>query len=480
MDELLTLSGTRLAEMIRKGEATSLEVVEAHIARIRKVNPSINAMVKDRFDPARAEADKADELRRTTAAEKLPPFHGVPCTIKECFTFTGMPTTSGLVSRRGNIASEDATGVRRLRAAGAIPLGVTNVPELCMWMETYNNIYGRTKNPYDRRRIAGGSSGGEGAVIGAGGSPFGLGSDIGGSIRMPAFFNGVFGHKPTGGMVPNTGHFPLPGEGAFRYLCTGPLARRAEDLMPLVRILAGPDGRDPSCTQPVLRDPSGVRMSDVTVLVVEDNGAVRVSKDLREAQRRCADALAERGAQVKKTKIEGLEKSFWIWGSMLSSAGGPTYSELLGNGRPIRPLVHLMKWCISRSPHTLPSIVLALLEKLPKYTPSRSKKFVDRGRALKDELIGLIGPSGVMLYPPYSRPAPFHNRPLLKPFDWVYTAILNVMEFPVTQVPLGLNEEGVPLGVQVAAVPGNDHLTIAVALELERIFGGWVPPRTPE
>ena len=217
---------------------TSRAVVEAHIARIEAVNPTINAVVAKRYDDARAEADAAD-ARMAAAARPDEALRcrylGVPCTIKECFALTGMPQSSGLVARKGVVASDDATTVARMRAAGAIPLGVTNVSELCMWYESNNRVYGRTNNPYDPSRIVGGSSGGEGAIIGAGGSPFGLGSDVGGSIRMPAFFNGVFGHKPTGGLVPGSGQYPeAHGEGA-RIVATGPLARRAADLWPLVK-----------------------------------------------------------------------------------------------------------------------------------------------------------------------------------------------------------------------------------------------------
>ena len=476
MNTLLTLSGTRLAEMIRHREVTSLEVVEVHIDHIQRVNPLLNAVVKDRFDQAVREAKAADQLSGSSGAEALPVFHGVPCTIKECFSLEGMPNTSGLMSRKGIFAREDATAVARLRKAGAIPLGVTNISELCMWMESNNRVYGRTHNPYNPKRIVGGSSGGEGAIIGAGGSPFGLGSDIGGSIRGPAFFNGVFGHKPTGGMVPGTGQFPIAENEALRYLATGPLARRAEDLMPLLRILAGPDGKDTGCTPFEIADPAQVAIKDLTVVDVEDNGVLKVSKDLRAAQRRCADELSRRGAHIKRVRIEGLKHSFDIWSSMLTAAKGTPFGTLLGEGKPINPGSELLRLLLRRSPHTLPAIALALLEKLPKLTTGRTRRFVEVGHALRNELVELIGPKGVMLYPPYVSAAPPHNKPLLPPFNWVYTAIINVMELPSTQVPLGLNDEGLPLGVQVIGVHGNDHLTIAVAMELEKAFGGWVPP----
>ena len=154
-----------------------------------------------------------------------------------------MPNCAGLVALRDRRAETNAPAVQRLIDAGFIPLGVTNTSEMTMWIESVNRVYGRTRNAYDPHRTAGGSSGGEGAAVGSGGSPVGLGSDIGGSIRVPAFFNGVFGHKPSPGLVPNTGQYPsTAGEAAFM-LTIGPLARHAEDLMPVTRIIAGPDGR---------------------------------------------------------------------------------------------------------------------------------------------------------------------------------------------------------------------------------------------
>jgi Asp-tRNA(Asn)/Glu-tRNA(Gln) amidotransferase A subunit family amidase len=204
-------SASDLARAIRAGEVSSREVVQAHVARLRDVQPRLNAVAAERFEAALAEAEAADN--RVAAAdehEALPPLLGVPCTIKESIALAGMPNCAGLLSRREHRAVETAPAVRRLLEAGAIPLAVTNTPELCLWIESHNFVYGRTRNAYDPRRVAGGSSGGEGAAVGAGGSPLGLGSDIGGSIRLPAFFNGVFGHKCSAWMVPNTGHSRPP------------------------------------------------------------------------------------------------------------------------------------------------------------------------------------------------------------------------------------------------------------------------------
>ncbi len=476
MKEILTLSGTELARRIRNREISSLDAVDAHVEQIRRVNPVLNAVVCDRFVHARAEARRADEILAAGALDEPPLFFGVPCTVKESFALEGMPQTAGLVARRSYRATSDATVVERMRSAGAIPLGVTNISELCMWMESDNRVYGRTSNPYDPRRIVGGSSGGEAAIIAAGGSPFGVGSDVGGSIRMPAFFCGVFGHKPSGGLVPNTGQFPVARGSALRMLTTGPICRRAEDLMPLLRLMAGPDGHDSECRPAEIGDPDRVDLAGLRVLSVPTNGRIEPSADLSEAQRRAADALAGLGALVKQARFEALGNSFMIWGANLALREKRSYRELLGQGKPINRLEHLLRLLVGRTPHTLPSLGLAILEDVTRVAPGAVRRALVQGERLREEITAALGADGVMLYPSYPRPAPRHNQPLAQPFFWVYTAIFNALEFPVTQVPLGLNAGGLPLGVQVAARHGNDHLTIAVARALERELGGWVPP----
>src|SRR3954469_4559903 len=241
--EIIERSASDLARAIREGELTSREVVEAHVAHARRRNPGLKAIAADRFDAALEEADAADARIPMGGGTDLPPFLGVPCTIKESFAVEGMPNAAGLVHLADKVAEKDAPAVARLKAAGAIPIGVTNTSEATMWIESSNRLYGRTNNAYDSKRTAGGSSGGEGAAVGAGFAPIGLGTDIGGSIRLPAFFNGVFGHKPSRGIVPSSGHFPAPSrDGASaQMLAAGPLARRAEDLMPFIRAVAGRD-----------------------------------------------------------------------------------------------------------------------------------------------------------------------------------------------------------------------------------------------
>ena len=475
-ETLLRASATRLAQMIRDRDVTSAEVVGAHIEQIERVNPKLNAVVRDRFDEARAEAERADQETRRTAADALPPLHGVPCSIKECFALAGMPQTAGLVSRKGYVAPVDATAVRRVRAAGAIPLGVTNTSELCMWMESNNRVYGRTGSAFDAGRTAGGSSGGEGAIVGSAGAPFGLGSDIGGSIRMPAFFNGVFGHKPSGGLVPSTGQFPVPYGAALRYLTTGPLTRRAEDLMPILRVLAGPDGSDEGCVAMVLHDPASVDVATLDVLDVRERIVMGVEASLLEAQDRAARALASRGARVRPMRLPRLGKGLAIWAAKLEQAGGPTFEDILAEGKGLALGREMVRWATGRSPYTLPALGLAALERGTKHLKGATRKMLDEATALGAEVDAALGDHGVMLFPSHQRPAPRHGWALVPPLGWGYTAIFNVLELPVTQVPLGLDRRGVPLGVQVVAKHGNDHLTIAVALALEAAMGGWSPP----
>ncbi len=464
--DLRLQSARQLAGAIRNAQLSAREVVEAHIRHIEAVNPGLNALVFDRFDRARAEADAADaRIASTGDRDSLPPLLGVPCTIKENFEFEGTPQASGLVARRHIVNERDAPTVARIRAAGAIPLGVTNTSELCMWMESNNRVYGRSRNPYDPSRIVGGSSGVEGAIMGAGGSPFGLGADVGGSIRMPAFFNGVFGHKPSPGIVPNAGQVPLPTGDIDRYCVTGPLARRAEDLMPLLRILAD--------APEALGDPADVDLSRLRVICVPDNGRHRVSPDMRDAQSRAAAALRPLVSQVDERRLRRLRSSFEIWAGMMGAANGEAFASQLGMGRPIATGRELLKLSLGRSDHTLPALALALTEKLP----LNQAKWQAAGAALRAELLELLGDDGVLLYPSYSCAAPRHRAPIWRhTFHWTYCGIINVMELPSTQVPMGLNAEGLPLGVQVVGPPGGDHLCIAVAQELERRCGGWVPP----
>lgn len=478
MSDLLHASAIRLAERIRLGEITAVAAVEAHIARLRQVNPVINAVVCERVADARVEAARADEqvaaARAAGTLDQLPPLLGVPCTIKENFHFAGMPNTAGLVSRIGRRVAEDAPTVARLRDAGAIPLGVTNTSELCMWMESFNKVYGRTNNPYDADRTVGGSSGGEGAIVGSGASPFGLGGDVGGSIRMPAFFNGVFGHKCSPGLVPNEGQFPGPSGMIDRHLSTGPLCRRAEDLEPLLRVLAGPDAHR-------LKPVSSVDVSRLRVIQFARELAISPDADQLGARDRAVQALIAAGARVEAVHLPLMAKARDLWTAMLATAGSDhTFAEMLfGDRDPRKPLKELGRVALRRSSHTFPLVALSLFEHLPDLTPRRTARLREDALTLKRQLEDVLGDDGILVTPPYPSVAPKHYHAMLPPFNFVNCAIFNALSLPGTSVPTGLNADGLPTGVQVIAREGNDHLGIAAALELERRLGGWAYPVVP-
>jgi fatty acid amide hydrolase 2 len=467
-------SAVDLATAIASGQLRSRDVVDAHIELIERRNPDMNAIVATRFDAARAEADAADE--RVAAGEKLGPLHGVPCTIKESFAVEGMPHTSGSLNRKHVIAERSATAVQRLIDAGAIVLGVTNTSELTLWIESQNRVWGRTDNAYDRTRTAGGSSGGEGASVGAGFAPIGLGTDIGGSIRLPAFFNGVFGHKPSGCLVPHTGHYPAPNDRGSAMLGSGPLARRAEDLMPFLRVTAGPDGIDATAREVELGDPAEVDLDGLQVTLSDDVSLVPVSLELRNARVAAARALRDAGAKVRRVSLPGVKGAIQPYLNAMRESGG--LREILTEGGTEIP--HFGRLVADafrgRSPYTTPLLMTLASENLSQYLPERlERRALAAERDLAEQVCEAIG-DGVLLHPPFSRVAPRHGRTVGRPWMISPMAVFNLIGLPVTEVPMGLNDAGLPLGVQVAAGRDRDHVAIAAALELERAFGGWVPP----
>ena len=475
MKQLFDLSAMELARMIRRREISPVELVQAHTDRIRAVNPAINAVVAQRFEQALEEAQEAERLVMSTPdPEDLPPLLGLPYTAKEYIKADGMPLTAGIWSRRREVADCDAETVKRLRKAGAILVGITNVPEGGLWLETYNDVYGRTVNPWNPSRTAGGSSGGEGAIVATGAVAFGLGADVGGSIRIPAAFCGTVGHKPTGRMVPNTGFWP-PCESTelSAYLVCGPLCRRVEDVMPLMRVLAGPDDVDSTVRPWELGDPGSVDLRDVTVYPLESNGFTMVHGANRLAIRHAAEVLQARGAKIGHLDLPRMRKAFVIWSAMMSSGGGPNYANVIGNGTPLRALREMGRLMLGRSRHTFPALAIIALEELTERFAATTQKAVEEGRALQAELESLLGPRGVLLHPPYSRPAPRHYSPMATPLDFVCTGLFNVLEFPSTVVPTGFDRDGLPTAVQVIGRRGSDHLTVAVASALEQELGGW-------
>lgn len=463
----LRWSATQMAQAIADGTCTSEELVNAHIGAIERVNPRVNAVVQDRFATARAAAKEADA--KQARGEALGPLHGVPCTIKEAFAVEGMSWTAGAPSRKGVRATENAPPVERLLNAGAIPLAVTNTSELCMWMECDNPLHGRTSSAYDTKRTSGGSSGGEGALIGSGASPFGLGSDVGGSIRIPSCFNGIFGHKPTPHSITNEGQYPTSTAAAGAFLTAGPMCRKAEDLYPLLQILADLPDR--------FIDPSTVNVQDITILNVRHNHLVPVDKTLLAAQDRACAALERVGCEQSTRDYPTMKNALLWWSVLLGSAQQDnSFRSMMKDPSSLEILADLAKSPLLKANHTAPALLLSLLEGVVQPSELQITRLRQQALAFRNILFNEMDSGAVMLFPTYPCFAPRHRVAMLKPIHWVYTAIWNVLGFPVTQVPLGLSADGLPQGVQVVARPGEDHLSLAVALELERQFGGWHPP----
>ncbi|XP_076060373.1 fatty-acid amide hydrolase 2 isoform X2 [Oratosquilla oratoria] len=480
---VLLESGSSLALKIRQKKLTSEEVVRSFIERIKEINPILNCVVDERFEEALKEAKEVDKgirngLLTEKEMEERKPFLGVPFSIKDSFMVKGLHHTAGLWIRKDFVAEADADVVQLMRKAGAIPLCVTNVSELCMWWESANKIYGRTSNPYCTYRIVGGSSGGEACVQAACGAPIGLGSDIGGSIRMPCFFNGVFGHKPTQGIVSNEGQEPVAVGEALDFLVTGPIVKYANDLIPVYRVLAANNAH-------MVNINKKASISQVRLFYMEDDGGsaftTPVHSELRNAQKRILVHF-EKGYGIKavKVKLSKFKAAVPIYFAKLASVeGAHTFCEELALKKGcINVWWEVMKWSLRLSKHTMPALLLGIFEKFFTYSKTTEEypKLLTMCSDLKSELKELLGEDGVLLYPSHPTPAPYHSQPLFRTFNFAYTAIFNVLGLPVTQCPMGLGSDGVPLGIQVVANHHQDHLTLAVAVELEKAFGGWVCP----
>ena len=477
-DALLSSSALQLARAIREGSLSARAVVDAHIARTTQVNRAINAVAAERFADARAEADEVD--RRRMLGEALPPLAGVPFSLKEMIDLAGWPCTFGSLQRRDRRALSDATVVQRLRAAGAIPIVSTNVPEWGMWYETANLVYGRTNNPHRLSHTTGGSSGGEAALVAARGSVFGLGSDIGGSVRIPAAFCGVFGHKPSSGLIPLTGHYPVYRDGPDAalaknngWLTIGPLTRSAHDLMPLLQIMAGADPVDPNSRElPLGTPPSDWQRRKVFVL--EDPRiklAGRARSEMRAAVQSAASALQQRGAIIEHFDARFFCNGVLTWFAALQSLGSASMQTMLAGERGFSILGELLRHMVRRPRFSIPAVGFCAVESLCRFSPAKLQAMLEQlseTRAAYDRLLE----DAVLILPPHPRPAPRHHVALLHPFGYAFTAIFNSLQAPVTTVPVSLTDAGLPVGVQIASAFGNDHLTIGAALVLEESLGG--------
>src|ERR1700753_1251560 len=461
--DITSKSASELADAIRSKKLSSKAIVEAHLEQIAKVNPKLNAVVQLTADSARKEADEADAA--IARGEIKGPLHGVPMTIKDTLETSGVICTGGTKGRANYVPTADATAVARLRAAGAIFLGKTNVPELAGAAETDNLVYGRTNNPYDLARTPGGSSGGEAAIIAACGSPLGLGTDAGGSIRIPAHFCGLAAIKPTSGRVPRTAQFPQPMGARAPVFHVSLIARQVADLALALPIISGPDFRDNSIVGMPLLDPKAVRLDELKLAFFEDDGAATPTKEITAAVRDSAKAFMNAGVKVEEMRTPDAEKAATVYYDMSRGDGGAgTRAFLKGIGSdPISPLFEKALPC---------SVAPAMAN-----TTDALAAFV-RWDLFRNSMLRFMENYDAVLSPVAPYPALLHGTS----FDeqnrkgFGYAQAYNLTGWPTATVRVGTSPEGLPLNVQVAARPWREDVALALVRHLEQTVGGWKKP----
>ncbi len=440
----------------------------SHLRKIKKLNPVLNAFVQVDAEGAFRQAREAEVAVRRGA--KLGALHGVPVSIKISIEVAGFRCEAGTKLRQGTVASQDAPLVSRLRDAGAIILGTTNTPELLMAWETDNLLYGRTNNPWDLTRTPGGSSGGEAAAIASGMSAAGVGSDGGGSIRVPAHFSGICGLKPTPGRIPATGHFPNS-VGPFALIgVVGPMARKVQDLKLLFEVMQGPDIGDPSAVSVPVRWPDRDELKKVPIGYFEDDGRTPVTADTRAAVRTAAEALTRAGFQVEPFRPDGLELARQLWWKFFGIAGGMLLGPMTrGHEAELSPILkEFSSWVEAEPSHTGESLLDAWIQR----------------DAIRMQVFAQMRDYPVLLCPVAAIPAFKHGErrwqidgKTVEYLDaWSYTEWFNLLGTPAAVVPVGQSPEGLPIGVQISARPWEEELVLSVAAELETQCGVWRAP----
>lgn len=446
-----------MASLIRERKLSPVELVGAHFARIEALNPKLNAFIELRTESAMAEAQGAENA--VQRGDAVGPLHGVPISIKSSVAVSGLRHECGSRTRAGIVAQQDAVLVQRLEKAGAIVLGNTNVPEMLMAYETDNPLYGRTNNPWDLERTPGGSSGGEAAAIAAGLCAGGIGSDGGGSIRVPAHFSGISGLKPTPGRIPATGHWP-ESLGPFALLgVVGPMARTAVDVDLLFRVIAGFDAGDAMATPISQRDVPDLELKGLRAGCFEEHPDFPVTLETRIAVRLVAGVLNERGIRVEPflPSVLGEAREHW-WTLFVRLAAEMLTPEFKG-----------------REAET--SAILTYSDRPPTKQELLAAWF---GRdQLRLRLAKEMSRFPILISPVCSVPAFRHGEREWKMGNKLvsymeamsYTQWFNLLGNPAVIVPAGQSPEGLPIGVQIVGRPNAEEVILKVARVLEQAIG---------
>lgn len=462
-DVLWKRTGTELAGLIASGDVSARQVVDDHLARIDEVNGWLNAIVLVVSDEARAAADAAD--RAIAAGVNVGPLHGVPFTVKDSLDLAGHPTTSGVPAHAGAVAPMDDPTIGRLRAAGAIPIAKTNLPEMGLRLATDNPLFGLTRNPWHPDRTAGGSSGGEASAIASGMTPMGVGTDLGGSVRNPAYCCGIASTKTSLGRLPVHGTTTMSSDpmGARQLMAVaGPMARSVADLEVMLGATVGRHPRDPRTVDVAYRGGPFVRRAAVPT----DLPGGPVHADARQAVRRAADALADDGWEIVDITPPEMERCLEVWGHLLS-LDFPTTLDAAG------------RFLSTDGTH----LVRATIDFWPADAMTQQTCHTERFRLARDWTLFLDEYPVLVLptwyYPPFAHHDDLSDDPatLRALYDGVFAPITpaNLLGLPATQIPVGCNADGVPLGVQFMADRHREDRTLAAAAVVEAAH----PPITP-
>jgi len=467
MSNLVLESATRQLELLRSGEISVVELAEAHIQQIERLNPQLNAFADFDAERVRDRARKHDAWRGQRARR---PLFGLPVTVKSSIATRGLKCEIGSLLHEGEIPAQDAVVVARLRAAGALILGTTNCPEFLMAYETDNLLHGQTRNPWNLECTPGGSSGGESAAIAAGLSAAGLGSDSGGSVRVPAHFTGICSLKPTPGRIPGRGHLP-PCVGPFQILgAIGPMARTIADVSLLFRTLSGQDPIDPASPPVALREPSLDELRTNTIGYFEDDGLAPVTPETRAAVQAAASVLRDAGFLVEPFRPSTLEALRQLWGKFFVQCGALFYAPTIaGREHQLSPIFNEF---------------LGFAEALPQLTAVELLDAWAELDLLRAKTLAEMSKFPVLLCPVASIPAFRHGERqwivegrAVQYLDAVrHTQWFNALAAPAAVVPLGRSPEGLPIGVQIVARPFEDEIALGIAAIVDAAFGYRPPP----